>query len=540
MSSRTLRWTGFGGSVLLAVAGLLGGHGPAVVSGWVVGTALQAYAWWTGRDRPLAPRWVVGTIVLWAAPFLLLPPFGSRDVHSYACQGELWLRGLSPYEHTAQTLPCTWVDAVAPIWRDTLTPYGPLFVLAAAGVVAVAGALPPDPHVTGELAVPLLFRVLALAGTIATAAGLPVLARRCGVPPGRALWVALAGPLVGAHLLGGPHNDALMLGFLVGGLALAVRFPGRPVAVLGAGVLLGCAVAIKATAVVVIPFAALICAAARSGRLVPGVAARSGRLVSGVAARSGSLVAGVAARSGRLVSGVAARSAGPVAGAAGVPGRWAGLRGVVVAAAGVGGAAAATFAGITAAGGLGYGWITGLRESEILIQFSSLPTALGMTLTYLGRPFDPAFDAVPAVRAVALVVLAVVLTMLWFRALRERADPGRAALHSAALALGATVALAPVVLPWYALWPLVLLAATTVATRAVMAVTVAAAFSVLPDGAGLTRTVKLPGAILVTALLAGLAVVALRRRGARPGDPEPAAPIATSPAVSRSARGPLG
>ncbi|GIF03330.1 polyprenol phosphomannose-dependent alpha 1,6 mannosyltransferase MptB [Actinoplanes siamensis] len=180
--------------------------------------------------------------------------------------------------------------------------------------------------------------------------------------------------------------------------------------------------------------------------------------------------------------------------------------------AGVLGPAAATLAGITVAGGLDLGWIAGMRDSGELVQFSSMPTAVGMTLTYLGRLLDPGFDAVPAVRAAAYAVLAVALVAIWLRALRERADPARAALSGAAAAVVATVALAPVFLPWYTLWPLTLLAATGFRTRLVMVVTVIASFSVLPDGSGLVGSLKFPGAPLVTLYLLHRGVRYLRRR----------------------------
>jgi hypothetical protein len=483
LSSRALRWAGFGGALLLFVAGLLGGALPAkgnhnlvVTSLWLIGTALMGYAWWAGRDRDHSPRWVLVTIALWTAPFLFLPPVGSRDFYSYSCQGELYANGLSPYSSTAGSLPCTWIGAVPPIWRDTITPYGPLFILLAAGIVAAGQALPLAPGLVdalppqlGSLVLPLvLFRLVALAGVLGMAAGLPVLARRCGVPPARALWLALAGPLIGAHLIGGPHNDAAMLGLLVAGLAVIARHPRHPAAIVGGGVLLGGAVAVKATALVTIPFAVLIVAAAYSRR------------------------------------------------------ERADLRGLVIGTAGVLGTAAATLAGITVAGGLDYGWIAGVRDSGELVQFSSMPTAVGMTITYAGQLFDPDFDAVPVVRAIAYGVLAVALVAIWVRALRERTDPARAALVGAAAAVVATVALAPVFLPWYMLWPLILLAATGRRTKVVMVLTVVASFSVLPDGSGLVRSLKFPGAPLVTLYLSYLAVRYVRRRF-RERDPQTAA-----------------
>ena len=69
--------------------------------------------------------------------------------------------------------------------------------------------------------------MLAVVGVALAAACLPVLARRCGVPAERALWLALASPLVGVHLVSGAHNDALMVGLLAAGLAVVAADPGR-------------------------------------------------------------------------------------------------------------------------------------------------------------------------------------------------------------------------------------------------------------------------------------------------------------------------
>ena len=109
---------------------------------------------------------------------------------------------------------------------STATPYGPMFILVAAFAVWVGSNL------TGAL---VLFRLITLAGMAAIAAGLPAIASRCGVDPRRAVWVALAGPLIGAHLLGAPHNDAVMLGFAVLGFLLIVRASSHPVALLAGG-----------------------------------------------------------------------------------------------------------------------------------------------------------------------------------------------------------------------------------------------------------------------------------------------------------------
>ena len=233
---RVLRYSGLAGAALLGVAASLGGalpdgdvastpssvargpHGWLVLAAWLVGTVVLSVVWWAARDRVPSSRWALVTITLWSLPLLLVPPMGSRDVYSYACQGHLFVNRLSPYEFGAATLPCPWIEAVSPIWRDTTTPYGPLFVLIAAAVVAVGGSLS---------SVVLLFRLVTVVGVVTVAACLPALARRCGVPAQRALWVALAGPLVGPHLIGGPHNDAVMIALIVAGLAVAARSVAR-------------------------------------------------------------------------------------------------------------------------------------------------------------------------------------------------------------------------------------------------------------------------------------------------------------------------
>ncbi|MDI6100240.1 polyprenol phosphomannose-dependent alpha 1,6 mannosyltransferase MptB [Actinoplanes sp. NEAU-A12] len=459
-----IRWLGLAGSIMLAVAGWLGGamphadleatpasvargaYGPIIIGLWLVGTAAQAYAWWSGRDRITSTREAAATALLWIAPFLFVPPIGSRDVYSYTCQGEMFLQGLDPYRQGVSALPCTWLETVAPIWRDTVTPYGPLFILLAGAAVAIGGSL------VGTIVV---FRLITLAAILAVAACLPALARRCGIPPQRALWVALAGPIVGAHLLAAPHNDAVMISLLVAGLFLVVRAQTRPALLLAAGALLGLAVAVKATAVIVIPFAIL--AAARP------------------LLRSAALV---------------------------------------------GGAALAALLAVTFASGLGFGWVPAMRGSTSIVQFTSPPTAVGMTLTYAGQLIHPGFDAVPAVRALALVALAAVLLMLVIRALRA-ADREKSALQGAALGLAAFVVLSPVFHAWYALWALTLLAATTLRTNAFMLISIAAAFLVLPDGGGLPRFVKFPGAPLMTVFLVVLLVRYVRRRRAE-AHPQPA------------------
>jgi alpha-1,6-mannosyltransferase len=439
--------------VLLAVAAYLGGaltelhvhvtpakiwrgeHGPLILSTWLVGTALMTAAWWAARDRVPSARWACLTAGLWLLPLLVAPVLGSRDAYSYACQGDVFAAGYNPYHVSAADLPCQWLESVSYTWRDTPAPYGPLFVLLAGAAVAVGGSL---------AATIALLRLVALVGVGLATVFLPVLARRCGVPESRALWLALACPLLGVHLVSGAHNDALMIGLLVAGLALAS--PGSRRHLVGAGVLLGLAVAVKATAAVAVPFAA--------------VAAVAGPYRLRTLVRDGGLV--------------------------------------------VGGALVAVLA-LTLGSGLGFGWVSALKNSGETVQWTSPPTAVGMTIEYAGRLFGAHFDAVPAARVAGMVVLAVVLV-----ALSWQTRPSNA-LYGAGLALAATVALAPVFHPWYATWPLAVLAATAPRIRWFAGVCAAVCFLVLPDGTGLARFSRLPGALAMTALVVVVAVLIWRR-----------------------------
>ena len=271
----------------------------------------------------------------------------------------------------------------------------------------------------------VLFRLLALAGVALTAWALPTLARRCGVPVERALWLALACPLVAVHLVGGAHNDALMVGLLTAGLAVVASRPGRPGPLLAGGLLLGLAAGLKVTALVVVPFAAL--------------AAIAGPYRFRALLRDGGWVVG---------------------------------------------AAVATVVGVTFAAGLDFGWVTGLEQGNLVIAWTSPSTAVGQTVGYLAALFGAHVDALPATRAIGVLVLAVLLVWLWWRA-RHR-EP----LWHAGLALAATVALAPLFHPWYWTWPLAVLAATARRTGWFALVALVSSFLVLADGTGLARYTK--------------------------------------------------
>lgn len=139
-----------------------------------------------------------------------------------------------------------------------------------------------------------------------------------------------------------------------------------------------------------------------------------------------------------------------------------------------------------------------------MIAWTSPSTAVGQTVGYLVVPFGGNIDALPVTRGIGMAVLALLLIWLWWRA-RTR-DP----LWYAALALAATVALAPLFHPWYWIWPLAVLAATARRTGWFTVVALVASFLVLPDGTGLPRYTKTVGAPLMTLLVIVLVIRLVR------------------------------
>ncbi|MEU0178617.1 polyprenol phosphomannose-dependent alpha 1,6 mannosyltransferase MptB [Streptomyces massasporeus] len=220
------------------------------------GVVLLIVAWLLlGRlvrgPRPPQPRSLLLVLATWAAPLLLAPPLFSRDVYSYLAQGAMVQEHLDVYAHGPARLGGPLADEVAPLWRHTGAPYGPVFLAVAAALSGLT---------RGELPAGLFgMRLVALAGVALMAAALPRLARHSGADPSAALWLGALNPLVLLHLIAGAHNDAVMLGLLGVGLVAALgRWP-----VLGA-VLVTLAALVKAPAA--LGLAAVVALQVRAGR----------------------------------------------------------------------------------------------------------------------------------------------------------------------------------------------------------------------------------------------------------------------------------
>jgi alpha-1,6-mannosyltransferase len=197
------------------------------------------------------------------------------------------------------------------------------------------------------------------------------------------------------HLVGGPHNDLLMIGLLATGASLMLER--RHVAGIALATM---AMAIKASAGMVLPFLVLIWAARLPGDR-----------------RTALLRAG----------------AGSVA-----------VFGTI-------------FAGITWLSGVGLGWIPALDTPSLIVNWMSLPTAVGELTHGLVSPFGHVSDHQFIVICRLLgfgVFLAVFARQCW-----QARDGGTLAIRPAALTLLWAALLAPATLPWYFSWALVLAAA---------------------------------------------------------------------------------
>ncbi|HEY9439441.1 MAG TPA: polyprenol phosphomannose-dependent alpha 1,6 mannosyltransferase MptB, partial [Streptomyces sp.] len=253
-------------------------HGPVpTVAATVLaytGLTLLVVAWWQFGATGASVRDTMRTLLCWAAPLALAPPLYSADVYSYIAQGAMVTEGLDVYSVGPSALDPSGpgADAAASVgrnWTDTPAPYGPLFLMLARGAAAL----------TGGTIVPavLAMRVIALGALVLIVWALRRLARDHGVSESGALWLGALNPLLLIHVVGGMHNDGLMIGLMLAGVLLAVR--GRWVA---GSALTGLAVMVKSPAALALLFIGVLVARTASGPLVRRAA--KGLLVPGLVA----------------------------------------------------------------------------------------------------------------------------------------------------------------------------------------------------------------------------------------------------------------
>ncbi|NVM95835.1 polyprenol phosphomannose-dependent alpha 1,6 mannosyltransferase MptB [Arthrobacter wenxiniae] len=234
------------------------GTGVLVSTGMLVVGAMALLRSWLRLGQRLAGwgpgslRAVVLAVVLWGAPLLPAVPIYSRDVYAYTGQGRLMAEGVNPYVSGISALSNWYMLGADPSWAENRTPYGPLFLWLANGVVTVTAAQ-PDASV-------VLFRLLAGLGVALCVLYVPRLAALHGMGGARALWIVAANPLFLISFIASAHNDALMVGLAVAGTYYAAAR--KPLL----GILLVTAsIAVKPITIVLLPFIGLLWAGEAAG-----------------------------------------------------------------------------------------------------------------------------------------------------------------------------------------------------------------------------------------------------------------------------------
>jgi alpha-1,6-mannosyltransferase len=241
----------------LRVFGASGISGPLFYAGlWV---ALVLYVVVVVRVADIPRRAAIWTVAGLHVLFLLAPPLLSQDVFSYIAYARLGVEhGLSPYTHAPADIPGDAVFAFAGS-KDAVSVYGPAFTLLTYPLapLGVAGAY-------------WVLKAIAAASSLGVVALVWRTAERRGLDPLRpALLVGLS-PLVLVHVVGGAHNEALVVLLTMAGVYAFVR--GQP---RGAGFWSTFAAGFKASAGLVVPYLVV-----RSRRTLVGVAAAAVLLVA--------------------------------------------------------------------------------------------------------------------------------------------------------------------------------------------------------------------------------------------------------------------
>ncbi|MBU3705800.1 MAG: alpha-(1-_6)-mannopyranosyltransferase A [Mycobacterium sp.] len=411
---------GFVGAVLLALGGLGAGstrqHDPVLEAthlSWLrfghglvvsslllwIGVLVLLAAWiWLGRwlieGRQVSEHALIATAGFWLAPLLVSVPLFSRDAYSYLAQGALLRDGFDPYVVGPIENPNILLDNVSSVWTTTTAPYGPAFILIAKFVTTLVG----DNTIAGTI----LLRLCMLPGLALLIWAAPRVARHVGANGAVALWICVLNPLVIIHLVGGVHNEMLMVGLMMAGIASTLA--GRHVA--GAA-LIAVAVAVKATAVLALPFMVWVWVRHLGGNR---------------------------------------------------------LRAFAIASATALATFLAVFAVLSGLAGVGLGWLTALSGSARIINWLTVPTAVANVADAVVGNFVPVsfYGVLEVSRMIGAGVILVALPLLWWRF--RHSD--REALQGIAVAMVVVVLFVPAALPWYYTWPLAVLSALAQSRRA--------------------------------------------------------------------------
>ncbi|MGO2165499.1 polyprenol phosphomannose-dependent alpha 1,6 mannosyltransferase MptB [Corynebacterium casei] len=473
-----LRWIGTVGALMIGLGGLGAGALPVVGNPFgglpfgqlmgrmlvtssalvLIGVGLIVIAWvlmapMAGnqlRASSCTPRHSItrtqvwGTFFAWTLPIIATAPLFTQDIYSYIANGSIVVQGMDPYSAGPVQLLGADNDlarSVPFIWANSPSPYGPV----ALGIAGIISVITSDSIVAAVI----LHRVASILGVIAAGWAISRLAVRCRVAPSSALWLGILNPLSILHLIGGIHNESIMLGFALVGMELALRGIDKLQAstslsmssawpawllIIGGGVLISAAGMVKVTGFTGLGFAGMALARffAQRLNLKPYLAISS---------------------------------------AAGI------LLAVLL----------ATIAAFTVLSGIGLGWITGQGGAVSIRSWLSVSTDVGVASGFMGMMLglgDHTEAILSVTRAVGIVVAAAFMVRMLFATFRGVMHP----IGGLGVSTLVLVVLFPVVHPWYILWAIFPLAAW--ANRlffryAVIIYSAIMSFVVLPRGLGL-------------------------------------------------------
>ncbi|WP_018295553.1 polyprenol phosphomannose-dependent alpha 1,6 mannosyltransferase MptB [Corynebacterium lubricantis] len=427
-----LRILGTVGALLIALGGLGGGALPVVENPFgqlplgdimarmlqtssalvLIGVAFMVTAWVfmmpfiTKRDNnlPVSPALVMRSFVAWTLPLIFTAPLFTQDIYSYLAQGSIVAQGMDPYEagpvqllgtenHLARSVPF--------IWADSPSPYGPV----ALGIAAAISVITNDSILLGVLS----HRLISVIFLFGAAWAITALAKRCSVNPATALWLGILNPLTILHLVGGIHNESVMLGLMLIGMEVGLRGINRIgeqghrasgwTLIILSGFLISCAGMVKVTGFVALGFTGMALARHFGG--------------------------------------------------------WRGLFNAIVVQVLVLVGTIGTVSWVT---GIGLGWITGQGGAATIRSWLSISTDIGVVFGFIGMLLglgDHTDAVLVFTRGIcALVAAAFVVRMLW--------ATYRGSIHPVGglgVSMFVLVILFPVVHPWYMLWAILPLAA---------------------------------------------------------------------------------
>ena len=227
----------------------------------VAGMAL-CYFGLLARGEQLGLGRVLVAVVVLDAALALSAPLLSSDVFNYIDYGRLGaVHGFDPYVATPSYAPHDRFFALSG-WQGTPSAYGPLFTWLSYLVVQL-----------GPTASLWAFKGLTAVLGLGCVGLVALLARQLGRPPGFAAAAFGLNPVVLVWVIGGAHNDLLMIALLLGGAALVVASREA----LGAVGLIAAA-GVKATGGLALPF--LVLAGGRRVRAIVASVTAAGALAA--------------------------------------------------------------------------------------------------------------------------------------------------------------------------------------------------------------------------------------------------------------------